>query len=203
MERTLAKIISYTFHPLLIPLYSLFLIFRLNTLSIYIIPDQAKWLIVGMVTIATIAFPFLLILLFIRRGIIKSLQMEEREERLYPYLMMTVVYYVMYLLFNSVKIPHMVTNLMLGIALILLTVLIINLWWKISIHTAAIGGMMGAFLAIAARYYLDLQWLIAFLILVAGLVGYARLKLDTHRPSQIYMGFLVGATGMILIYFLI
>jgi len=203
MEDRVARIISYVFHPLFVPLYSLALIFQLETLTVYLIPDKAKWLIMGMALTATIVLPFLLINLFIRKGLIKSLQMESREERIYPYLLMMLVYYVMYLLFSTIKLPVIAGGMFLGTSVVILAVVVINFWWKVSIHAAAMGGMTGAFTAIAIRYELDIILLISLLIFCSGLVGFARLKLNAHKPTQVYVGFLVGMIGLMLVYFLL
>lgn len=203
MEDRVARIISYVFHPLFVPLYSLALIFQLENLTVYLIPDKAKWLIMGMALTATIVLPFLLINLFIRKGLIKSLQMESREERIYPYLLMMLVYYVMYLLFSTIKLPVIAGGMFLGTSVVILAVVVINFWWKISIHAAAMGGMTGAFTAIAIRYELDIILLISVLIFCSGLVGFARLKLNAHKPTQVYAGFLVGMIGLMLVYFLL
>lgn len=203
MEEKIARIISYLFHPIFVPLYLLALIFQLETLSIFMIPDKAKWLIIGMVATASIALPLLILALFIRKGLIKTMQMETREERMYPYLIMMLVYYVMYLLFSSIKLPVIANAMFLGISMIVLAVVIINFWWKISVHATAMGGMAGAFIAIAIRFELDLLFLISLVILCSGLVGFARLKLNAHKPAQVYLGFLVGMIGMMLVYFLL
>jgi len=198
-----AKTVSFVMQPLLIPLYSLLLIFNLQTFSNYLIPDTAKWLILVMTGIATIAFPILLMMLFIKKGLITSIYMEKREDRIYPCLIVSVVYFVMYLLFHSIHIPSLITNFFLGVASLMLIVLFINFRWKISIHLIAAGGMTGTFTAIAIRYELNLIWLIVLLIFLSGLSGFARLKLNAHKPSEIYSGFLVGTAAMMLVYLLI
>ncbi len=201
-ESNLAKGISYALHPLLIPLYALLLIFRLQTLSVYIIPEAARWLILGMTAISTIAFPILIILLFIRKGLIGNLRMEKQEERMYPCLIVSVIYYVMYLLFQSIKIPGIVSNFFLGVATLMLLALFINLKWKISLHMLAMGGISGTFAGIAAAYELNIVWLVALWLLLSGVAGYARLKLNAHKASEVYFGFLAGAAGMFLLYYL-
>jgi hypothetical protein len=202
-EQAIARIISWVFHPLWIPLFALLLIFQLETLSVYLIADKVKWLIIGMVLMATLVFPLLIIMLFVRKGLVSSIKMERREERLYPYLLMMVVYYVMYLLFGSIKLPVIVNGLFLCVSLVILCVIIINIWWKVSIHTASIGGVTGIFTAIAIRYELDLLFLIALMMLISGLVGFARLKLNAHKPAQVYVGFLAGMMVSIVLYFLL
>jgi membrane-associated phospholipid phosphatase len=37
-------------------------------------------------------------------------------------------------------------------------------------------------------------------IFIAGLLGYARIRMNAHRPSQVYAGFLIGfVTQLILL----
>ncbi len=203
IERSFAKVISWLFHPLWIPILGLLLIFQIDTLSVFLIPDKAKWLILGMVLVATMIFPLLIISLFVRKGLVSSIRMEKREERIYPYLLMMLVYYVMYLLFGSIKLPFFVNGLFLSVALVILVVIVINIWWKVSIHAAAMGGITGIFIALAIRYELNLVIVIGLLLLISGLVGFARLKLDAHKPSQVYVGFLVGTVISMLLYFLL
>lgn len=202
MEERFAKIISYLFHPLFIPVCMLALILQMETLSVFIIPANAKWLIMGMVVTSSVILPVLIITLFLRKGLIRSLQMETREERMYPYMLMMLVYYVMYLLFTSIKLPVIASAMFLGVALVILAAVIINFWWKISVHTTAMGGMTGAFIAIARIYELNLLSLILVSVLLSGVVGFARLKLNAHKPSQVYLGYLVGMSVMMLVYFL-
>jgi membrane-associated phospholipid phosphatase len=109
----------------------------------------------------------------------------------------------MYLLFGSINLHVIVNGLFLCVSVVILSVLIINIWWKVSIHTASMGGITGIFIAIAIRYELELLFLIGMMLFISGLVGFARLKLDAHKPSQVYVGFLVGMTMSMLLYFLL
>ena len=201
-EQLLAKIVSWTFHPLWVPILALILLFQLDTISVYIIPDKARYLILLMVFLGSLAFPALVMMLFVRKGLLSSLYMEKREERLYPFLLMMVLYYILYLLFGSINLPFLVNGLFLSVSVVILVVMIINIWWKLSIHTSALGGITGIFTAIAIKYSLDLLWLICVCILISGLVGWARLKLDAHKPAQVYVGFLVGIVITMILYFL-
>ena len=55
-----------------------------------------------------------------------------------------------------------------------------------------IGGLIGALVGISYRF--DLNWilLICASILIAGFIGYARLKTNSHNFKQIYFGFIFG-----------
>jgi hypothetical protein len=202
METRIAKVISYLFHPVVVPLYLMFIILHLNNFHVYLIPENVKWLMIGMLALATIAFPILFMILMVRRGLIQDINLERREERLYPYILVAIMYYAMYLLFSSVHLPSIVSNLLLGIFILVILALLINLWWKISIHMTGMGGITGTFLGITIRYLINMQMLIVAAIFLAGWVGYSRLKLNSHKSSEVYSGFIMGVIVMLLLYIL-
>ena len=59
---------------------------------------------------------------------------------------------------------------------------------------AGIGAVCGLLIGLAFRLNLDLTFQIIAAIACAGLVGYARLKLNSHKPSEVYLGFLAGVS---------
>ena len=86
---------------------------------------------------------------------------------------------------------------------IIIIVVIINLWWKISTHMIGIGGVFGLITALAINLSLNLFFQIIVIALVAGIIGYARLKLNSHKPLEIYAGFLAGAFVMLCVFYFI
>ena len=64
-------------------------------------------------------------------------------------------------------------------------------FWKISLHLIGIGGVLGVFLALQIIKG-GLLNLIVALILVSGILAFARLKEKAHSPAQVYAGFLLG-----------
>jgi membrane-associated phospholipid phosphatase len=69
---------------------------------------------------------------------------------------------------------------------------IINQWWKISTHTAAIGGVTGALLAFSLAFSYNPVWWLCIVIVIAGILGTARMILRQHSLSQVVAGFIVG-----------
>jgi membrane-associated phospholipid phosphatase len=69
---------------------------------------------------------------------------------------------------------------------------IVNLKWKISAHMVGIGGLCGAIATLVIHKPEPPFGLLYVCILIAGLVGYARLRLQAHTPAQVYSGFLLG-----------
>lgn len=75
----------------------------------------------------------------------------------------------------------------------------INVWYKISTHTAAIGGMAGAILAFADIFDFNPLWWFCLTIIVAGMVGTSRMILRQHSLPQVLWGFTVGLIVAFLI----
>ena len=187
-----ARILSYALHPLFMPLLTLWLALQLDLHLSYFLPAELRWLMLGMVALMTIAFPLTSTLLLMRAGLVSSLYMHKRRERIAPY-SMTLLYYGMsvYLLSKSALHPAGLAMLIGAFIALGLTTLV-TLRWKISAHMVGIGGSLGALLALNTLHSLDLLFPIAALTLLAGALGTARLLVSDHTPAQVYCGFLLG-----------
>jgi hypothetical protein len=83
---------------------------------------------------------------------------------------------------------------------ILLTALI-NIWTKISAHMVGIGGLLGVLVSVSYLIKFDMTLFYIPVICIAGVIGYARLELNEHRPSQVYAGFLLGLCIQLGLFF--
>ncbi len=196
MQDKLAKTISILLHPLLIPSYFTLLIFNLNNYISLLIPAGAKLVIFSLIFITTFIFPTIFILIIKRKGLIKSLQMESREERVYPYAIAGIFNFSAFYMIKQIQIPEEYYLLLLGSGALILICLVINFNTKISAHMVGAGGLTGALIGISMRLNIDLVVLIVLAILCSGLIGFARLKLNAHKPFQIYLGFICGMIVM-------
>jgi len=79
--------------------------------------------------------------------------------------------------------------------------LLITIWWKISFHTLALGGIIGSLIALSLRFEADLQYFIMASLFFTGLVSAARLRLGAHTPLQIITGFFLGLIVVFLFVF--
>jgi hypothetical protein len=198
METRFSKIISVIFHPLLMPTYTLLLVFNINMYFTSILPVFAKVLLLIMIFSSTVLIPFIIFTIFRRKKIISSFHMETKEERNYPYLTTSIIYFLIYMLISQTSIPSIYSFFLICATVLSLILLLVNFRFKISTHTAGIGGVTGLLIGIAFRLNLDLTFLTIISIACAGLVGYARLKQNSHKPSEVYFGFLAGVTVFLL-----
>jgi membrane-associated phospholipid phosphatase len=85
-----------------------------------------------------------------------------------------------------------VVGLGVGSAASVFFVLLINLKWKISAHTAGIGGLAGGIFGLCYRIGINPVWLFVLIIFLSILVGLARVETKAHTPSQALAGFILG-----------
>ncbi len=203
MERKIAKTISILFNPLIVPTYSMLLLFQLDVYFALVVPVDSRWKLTLMIFILTFLFPTLITLIMLKRGVIKSIELETREERVFPFIITAGFFYLCYYLLKSLPIATIYNYFALGATFLIIIALIINFFWKISIHMMALGGMFGLFLGVSIMFLVDIPYLIFLVILISGLTGFARLKLKMHTQAQIYAGFAAGAFLMLSLMLMI
>ena len=198
----LAKFISLILHPLLMPTYAFALIFFTKNYYSTFTPLNYKVALVGVTFLFTFMLPTINAFILLKMGRIKSLEMKTTAERVVPYGSTAVYYFALYYMFYERHLPGVLQIIILGAAISILLSLLINYRWKISAHTIGIGGIAGATLGIIYRLQLDFSFILMFVILLAGIVASARLKLKSHTPAQVYTGFLLGfAVEFLLMFF--
>ncbi len=194
-----ARVISFAFHPLMIPTLGFLLLFN-SGLYFALIPWGLKKMILLIILLATGVFPALSIGLL---GLSSrfDLNMEKNTDRVLPLILSSIFYYSGYLVLAQWPVFAIYKFLLVAAILVQIALLFISLRWKISAHSAAIGGLLGGFLALAYLFHKNPLLMLVSLILIAGLVGTSRLILEKHTNWQVYSGFLVGFLIMNLVFF--
>ena len=192
MNVKLAQFLSIVLHPVLMPTYALILIFRQSTYFSYSVSPEAKLALFSIIILNTLLLPVIISYILVKKKWIKSLEMQKREERLMPYITNLVLILLSSYMIFKLKLPRVFFLLTLGAAAAVAVAIIINIKWKISIHMIGIGGLVGTFFGMSAFLLVDLRMMIIACLLIAGLLGVARITLGAHRPSQIYAGFVAG-----------
>ena len=174
------------------PCYSLILVFNLPVFISYNLRPQLQLLILILVFITTFVLPVLFTLFLVRKKIVTSLELEKKEERKHPYIATSLFYFFAFTLLRWLGVPPLFSVIILGAALIIITGFFINLKWKISVHTMGIGGVLGLTWSLSEILYIPVTIPFIVLILLAGVIGTARLMRDAHTQLQIYTGLFVG-----------
>ncbi|MDE5840921.1 MAG: phosphatase PAP2 family protein [Muribaculaceae bacterium] len=187
-----ANVISWIFVPLLMPVYGIMLIFSLSFLSLA--PFHSKLIFTLIVFGANFVVPLLLVLLLKKMGMIEDVGLNGRKERLIPYVI-TIVCLVGTAVFLYMKMaPLWVAMFYAGGAVAGLINLIVNFRWKISAHAAGIAGLVAMLIQITKEgpASAGMTWWIVVSIIIAGLLGSARIWLGRHTLMQVLAGSAVG-----------
>jgi len=203
MEEKLAKLISILFHPLLIPSYAMLILINTNNHFVLVILGESRYIALMIVFLTSFVLPVLFMLILLKIGTIKSLQMESRHERVLPLFFVAIFFYGTYYLLKQG--PHfaLFNIFMLGATLLVIISLLVNYMTKISIHMVAQGGLFGAFTGFAISFNQNYTLLIYFFTVIAGLTAFARLKLKAHNEAQVYGGFGLGVLVMLGLFLFI
>jgi hypothetical protein len=204
MELRIAKAISYIFHPLFIPFYTILVLLNSDSFLSLMIPLKGKLLLAGIVLFTTVLLPLFTSLLLIRMKIIHSIFPKTRAERIYLLLNVAIFYYLTYYLLKGTHVSIVFNYFMLGSTFLVICSLMVTFFFRISLHMIATGGLLGGLIGLTFLHSVDLTGSILVMILLAGVIGSARLLIiDSQKPAEVYYGFLMGITVMFLLFILI
>ena len=185
-----ARVASMVFTPFYLPFIGLIALFIFSYMSL--MPWQYKLTVLTLVYFFTILLPTLLIHLYRRLQGWSSSDLGRKERRMVPYIIAILCYFTCYYVMNVRRIPQFMANILMAALVIQVVCAIINIWWKISTHSAAIGGFAGALLAFSLLFAFNPIWWLCVILIIAGVVGSSRMILRQHSLTQVVVGFLIG-----------
>ena len=185
-----AKLVSILFNPFYLALSGLIILFLFSNLRY--LPWSYQLNVLFMVYLFTILFPTMLIRLYRRYQGWNLMELGRKERRMVPYIISILCYFTCYYVMSALRMPHFMGSILLSALMIQVLCALINVWWKISTHSAAIGGVAGALIAFSVFFFFNPIWWLCLVILLAGVVGSARMILRQHTLSQVVSGFLLG-----------
>lgn len=205
-----ALFISWVFHPLLILAISTLVLTSANP---YIFGSQPDMIAIYVV-IYTIFYPVVGILLLRGTGLVSSLQMPDKKQRIIPYLLTSIFYLWFYAnIRGNPDFPQEFSVFLLSSIISIFLCFFINIFDKVSAHAAGSMGLLVHIWLILfhfsnGRFDLDLGainhvevslvYVLLAAILIVGLVASARLYLRAHTFQQIAGGWLIGIFSPII-----
>ncbi len=210
MNHSLARILSYLGHPLLILSYMLILMLAINPFAFGAqhMGDKRTVVLFFYVLSTTFLIPGLGISMLKPLGLIRSLEMQEKQERIGPYIIAGIFYLWIFKNFTSGVVPDLYAKFALGATIGLFFAFFVNIFSKISAHATGMGGFVAMSLLMAFEWpgavlnlgpiLLSLNALLAIVLVLAGLIGVARLSLNAHTPAELWQGYTAGFAAIML-----
>lgn len=198
MLKVIAQIVSTILHPLVVPIYLLIYVLYSNTPWSFL-PATYKSAMMTYLGVGTSVVPLLIVGTFILFRVVKDIEMPTRSERIFPLLASCIaVWFTYYGTYTHIMPPVPLLRLVEGVAILLTVATIITPFWKISLHSLGMGGLMAyiSIIGYATNTDFSIPAIIGFAM--SGIVTWARLYLAAHTPLQLLIGFIVGLSLMFL-----
>ena len=192
-----AKVISAVFTPFSIPFLAFLVLFIFSYLRI--MPLQYKLIVLGVVYCFTILMPTLTIFIFRKINGFSPEELVERKRRYIPFILTITSYVFCLLMMHRLNIPWYMTGIILSALVVMIICVIVNLKWKLSEHMAGAGAVIGGLVAFSALLSYNPVWWLCLFILVAGVLGTARIILRHHTLGEVMGGFAVGLICSLLV----
>lgn len=197
MMRLFSKLVTYLFHPVLIPLYGTLFYFRVTPKYS---PQEMQSGNVLPIFILTVIIPMLGMLILRKLKFMKSALMLKAEERVYPLL----IFLALLLMILYRVIPyHFSVELyyyFLGMVIATGACLFLALFGKVvSLHMVGMGCLLMFLICLSIHFEKNIIVAISACTFISGLVGTARLYLRGHGRAAVLAGWLSGLVAQLLL----
>ncbi len=191
--RLFANFFSIIFHPLFIPAYiAAFLLF----IHPYIFSGfNIKLRILRFISVVllTAFFPAFVVLLLKQLKFIENIFLRTQKDRIIPYIAsMFFFFWIFYVSRNLPDSPPAFVLMLLGVFIASIAALMANIYFKVSMHAIAMGGLVCFFILLSMQGNFSMGIYLSAAIFIAGLVCTSRLLVSDHYPFEVYAGFLLG-----------
>ena len=180
-----AQVTSWILTPFSIPFLAFLVLFLFSYLRI--MPLQY------------ILMPTITIFLFRKINGFALQELSERKKRYIPFTLTIISYVFCLLMMHKLNIPWYMTGIILAALVVQIICIIVNLRWKLSEHMAGIGGIIGGLISFSELFGYNPVWWLCLFILVAGVLGSARIILRHHSLGEVLSGFAVGLICALLV----
>jgi len=203
MKKTIlfARLLSSIFRPTYYPTVGAVILLTMTYLSL--LPWNFKLALLAVVYLFTIVLPSAGVYIYRRIHGWDAYELRKRHKRLVPYAIHLTCYFMLMELMIQMMMPRFITAIIAISLLIQCICILISLRWKISMHAAGSGGVIGALVTYSGIFGYNPVWWLCGAILLSGLVMTSRMILRQHTLPQVLTGTMVGVIcGFIGIFFM-
>jgi hypothetical protein len=191
--KLIAHLISWIFHPLFIPLYVTIFLSFIHPYAFVALNENRKILKLIFVFVNTALFPGLAVFLMWRLKFIQSIYLRTQKERIIPYAAAMIFYFWAWYVSRSLQDKEEIfTGFLFGSFLTVVAAWMANIYFKVSMHAMAMGGMLFFVLWLSFSDDGTSGLYPSIILLITGIVCTARMIVSDHRPFEIYSGLLIG-----------
>lgn len=196
-----SRIASFVFHPLFMTSLAAFITYKFSQeFSGMSLPLFQRWF--GKILLFTILLPFASIFISRMSGLVSNARMHQPRDRIVPLLATMIFYFSAYILISrSHHAPSLVCSLLLGSSSAIIIIFIVNLFYKVSVHTSAAAILVSISVILLINEKISI-FLFLLLWIVGITVGIVRWLLGAHTIGQILWGYMIGMTTQFIAWFI-
>ncbi len=205
MRKDFADSFSLSFHPTLIPFYTLLFVFVLPIFQVQALGMSMHISLIIIASLSTIILPMASMYFLKRKGVISSFKMPIKEERTIPYLYTIVYYAITAFMLQRIEIIPIIIPIIFAIpAIIIAIITALNAFIKVSAHAAGMGGLNAMLILVQYHYHIDLWIPIIISLVLSLIVILSRKYLKAHSWLELIIGYFLSiiitmAVGLSLI----
>lgn len=212
MSNKIANLISYVFHPIWYPTVLLIFYLSSNPIAFGLSEPFEDMILILQTLITCTILPLVSILMMWKINLISTLQMDDRMERIGPYIAVLIFLIWYYLNIGLYGVAPVFRLYILGAIIAMFLTFFANLFMKVSLHAAGIAGVViNLFIAKQifsyssliyrfqeAYYELSFQIILLIALLILFIVLLSRFYLKKHNLTELLAGIVLGFFGQVV-----
>lgn len=201
--RLLAKIISFVFHPLFIPLYLTYFIIEVRSYQFAGIDDWGRLTRLLQMFVNCTFLPIASVLLLKGLKFVDSIFLKTQKDRIIPYIICMIFYFWNWYAFKNNHDVNDMVSISMAIFNACVFGFLVNISMKVSMHAIAVGVMSTFIALIAFSDSTNFSLYLSAAIVISGIVCTARLIVSDHSPKEIYFGFFIGVFSQLAAHYFV
>ncbi len=186
----LVRAVSNVFRPSYFPMLGFVLLLMFTYLSQ--LTWQLKAALLALVYVMTLFLPTIGVYVYRRMRGLTVQELSLRTNRLVPYVLHIICYGMLLRFLYNIHAPIFMGGIIVISLLVQCACTVVTLWWKVSMHSAGVGAIIGAIVAYSSIFHFNPVWWLCLAILVSGVVNSSRMFLRQHTLGQVLGGTLIG-----------
>lgn len=201
--RLAAKIISFVFHPLFIPLYLTYFVIEVRSYQFAGIDDWGRLTRLLQMFVNCTFLPIASVLLLKGLKFVDSIFLKTQKDRIVPYIICMIFYFWNWYAFKNNHDVNDMVSISMAIFNASVFGFLVNISMKVSMHAIAVGVMSTFIALIAFSDSTNFSLYLSASIIISGIVCTARLIVSDHSPKEIYFGFFIGVFSQLAAHYFV
>lgn len=196
--RTFFQLLSWIFHPLLVPFYAVLIFFKTTT---FLLDFSLQWQIIRLVALLTLAFPLVVYWFLKSRRLADDPELSKTKQRFVPLIFYAVLLCLLiYRLYGVTELKEL--RMMFYGFLISIVFAVFGLMFKFksSLHVLFVANVWAWLLSFGVYSGAEVRSWLVLVLLAVGVISSGRLYLKAHKPAEVYGAFFLALLAHLLVY---